>query len=442
MIVNFSVRNFKSIKDLVTLSFEPVENDTRLEDYYFVSPAPQVKLLKLGLIYGPNGSGKSNILMALDFLRDLVLMPLKQKTEVLALQPFLFDPKTQHEDSSFQLEFYHNGRKYHYEVAVNGKFIRSERLYHYLTQKRSLVYERTTDSEKELTNIHFGPSVKFNKNHKEILEANTLWNNTVLGGFQKTNIESKEIHEVSEWFLDVLKPIVDSGTSLFEFVSRGVENGRINKKNLLTLLSKADFKIQDFHVKENEVSLTGEFGDYINFVNNKRNRSPEDGHKMAPKKTKLKEIWFQHRVKLDNKEQLFELPYNDESQGTQRYYQFSGLLDLIIHEGSVLPVDELESSLHPDLVKHFILAFLVNAEHSQLVATTHFREFLMERDILRHDAIWFTEKKDDGGTDLYCLSDFDSSVIRKDTASIFNAYKSGRLGANPKLKDHYLSQSE
>lgn len=441
MIVDLSIRNFKSIKDTVTLSFEPDDSD-RLADYYFVEPTPGVKLLKLGLIFGPNGSGKSNVLLALDFLRDLVLKPLKQKAEMLELKPFLFDTLTQHQDSSFKLVFYQNGKKYKYEVEVNQRFVRSERLNYYMTRKPSLVFERSTDAEKELTHIRFGSSVKFNKNHKEILEANTLWNNTVLGGFQKTNIESAELQEVSEWFGTVLKPIVDSWTSLLEFVSKGVENGHINKKNLLTFLSKADFKIQDFQVKENEVSLVGEFEEYISFVNSRRNRAPEDAHKVLPKKTKRKEIWFQHRVKLDGKEQLFELPYKDESQGTQRYYQFSGLLDLIIHEGGVVPIDELESSLHPDLVKHFILAFLVNAEHSQMVATTHFREFMMERDIIRYDAIWFTEKKEDGSTDLFSLADFDSSVIRKDTASIFNAYKSGRLGANPNLKDHYLSQSE
>ena len=48
----------------------------------------------------------------------------------------------------------------------------------------------------------------------------------------------------------------------------------------------------------------------------------------------------------------------------------------------------------------------------------------MEKDILRNDAIWFTEKKEDGSTDLFSLADFDSSVIRN-TSSIYNAYKIG-----------------
>lgn len=68
------------------------------------------------------------------------------------------------------------------------------------------------------------------------------------------------------------------------------------------------------------------------------------------------------------------MSYNDESQGTQRYYQFSGLLSLMINDELIVPIDEIESSLHPDLLKHFLLSFLANSKTSQLIATTHHRE--------------------------------------------------------------------
>ena len=109
----------------------------------------------------------------------------------------------------------------------------------------------------------------------------------------------------------------------------------------------------------------------------------------------------------------------------------------MLESAVVFTIDELEASLHPDLLKHFLLLFLVNVKKSQLIATTHYRELLMEKDMLREDVIWFTEKKKTGGIDLYALSDFDSSVIR-DTSSIFNAYKSGKLGAAPAVSDYYI----
>src|SRR5690606_5331544 len=228
MIVNFSVKNFKSIKDTITLSFEPASGD-ELKEYYLIEPAPDVKLLKLGVIYGPNGSGKTTILYALDFLRDLVVSPSEKKTDRFDFKPFLFDPKTPTANTVFAIEFFQNGMRYEYEVELNKEAIIREKLSYYLTAKKSLVYQRNTDLQKQLTSIDFGSKIKINKSHKETLEANTLWNNTVLGGFLKTNIESNELQEVSDWFKTVLNPIITPNTNLLGFVSSKIEGGAISK---------------------------------------------------------------------------------------------------------------------------------------------------------------------------------------------------------------------
>ena len=108
----------------------------------------------------------------------------------------------------------------------------------------------------------------------------------------------------------------------------------------------------------------------------------------------------------------------------------------------LLPIDELESSLHPDLFNHFLLTYLVNGKkNSQLIATTHNREILNNRDLFRDDAIWFTDKNEDSATELYSLADFDSSVVR-DTSNVLNAYKSGKLGGVPNLGDYYIDMGD
>jgi AAA15 family ATPase/GTPase len=101
-------------------------------------------------------------------------------------------------------------------------------------------------------------------------------------------------------------------------------------------------------------------------------------------------------------------------------------------------IDELESSLHPDLYIHFLMTYLVNSKKSQLLATTHNREILNNKDIFRNDAIWFTDKNEYNATELYSLADFDSKTIRKDISSVYNAYKIGKLGGVPHLGDYYL----
>ncbi len=123
-----------------------------------------------------------------------------------------------------------------------------------------------------------------------------------------------------------------------------------------------------------------------------------------------------------------------------RYYGFAGILSLLLKDSIAFPIDELEASLHPDLFIHFILSFLVNSKESQIIATTHNREILNNKDIFRNDVIWFTNKTETCSTELYSLSDFDSSIIR-DTSNIYNAYKIGKLGGVPHLGDYYIDIS-
>jgi AAA15 family ATPase/GTPase len=137
----------------------------------------------------------------------------------------------------------------------------------------------------------------------------------------------------------------------------------------------------------------------------------------------------------------YSLPFLSESQGTQRYFGFAGLLVLMIKGSMIFPIDELETSLHPDLYSHFILSFLMNSKDSQLIATTHNREILDNKDIYRNDAIWFTDKNKSSATELYSLGDFDSSVIRN-TSNVYNAYKIGKLGGVPKTGDFYIDLTD
>lgn len=430
MLVSFSVQNFRSIKNKVTLSFEASKSE-ELEDYYILEPKKGVRLLKLGLIYGANASGKTTVLKALDFLRDLILEPIDKKTKTINVSPFLFSPKTPNENTILSIEFFQEGIKYLYDLELNKNTVFREEL-RFFNPNKALVFKRVTDIEKQLTRITFGGKIEINKAHKLILEANTLWNNTVLGGFLKTNIESIELQNVIDWFQNKLKPIVHSKSNLFDYVSNKLDSNEINKRILLEVLKKADFNISDIIVDVNEQVVKPGFSDIVSeqiSIYESKLKKLKSGKKIT-----TKELFFEHVINGTDK---YHLAFDDESTGTQRYYEFGGLLDMLITNEIIFPIDEFESSLHPDLLKHFLLSFLVNSKKSQLIATTHLRELLMEKDMIRNDAIWFTEKKEDASTDLFSLDDFDSSVVRN-TSSVYNAYKAGKLGATPNLSDYYL----
>lgn len=251
MIINFTVQNFGSIKDKQTLSFE-ADKSTHLEDTYIIQSGKH-RILKLALIYGANASGKTTILKALNFLGSMVVNPLEKKSEELDFTPFLFDADTPNQNSFFTIEFLQNEIKYLYEVEFSQKAIVSEALYSYNNSRKANVFKRTTDLEKQLTKIGFGNKINIDAISEKTLTANTLWNNTVLGGFLKTNIECKELQEVANWFRTYLKPLIYTKTQLDGFVTKRIGNKDISKSDILSILKKADLNISDIVLKkENE----------------------------------------------------------------------------------------------------------------------------------------------------------------------------------------------
>ena len=430
MIVNFSVQNFGSIKDKQTLSFE-ADKSTHLEDHYIISATGGLRILKLALIYSANASGKTTILKAMEFLRDLVLEPAEKKTDSLEFNPFLFDSETPKQNSIVSIDFIQNEVRYFYEIELNKNAISREEL-NFFNPNKANVFKRTTDIDKQFTEITFGSKIKKDKTFEKTLESNTLWNNSVLGGFLKTNIELKELKETTDWFKNYLKPLIFTRTELEGYVTSRIDKTEIKKDLVVSILKKADFNISDILIQEEEKDLPDGFLEFIE----KQLKTPDEKIKELKNKGKITSVNLEFEHTVNNKK--FSLPFEFESQGTKRYYGFAGLLSLLIKDSVAFPIDELEASLHPELYIHFLLSFLINSKKSQIIATTHNREILTNKDIFRNDAIWFTDKSETCATELYSLSDFDSSVVR-DTSNIFNAYKTGKLGGTPNLGDYYIN---
>lgn len=431
MIINFSIQNFGSVKDKQTLTFEADKSD-HLENSYIIH-TNGLRLLKIALIYGANASGKTTILKALEFLRDIVLEPEAKKTDELDFQPFLFDSETPNQNSVISIEFIANDTKYFYEVEFFRKAVVNETLNFYNPNKAN-VYKRTTDINNQFTEIKFGRKIKIDKTIEKNLEANTLWNNTVLGGFLKTNVDVKELKEAVEWFKNYLNPLIYTETQLERFVTSRIDKGELSKLDIINILKKADFHISDLIIQEDEKEIPDGL---IDFLKAQMKDSPDSVKKLEEKgKITTIKIEFEHTVNQSK----YNLPIEMESQGTRRFYGFAGLLALLIKNSTAFPIDELESSLHPDLYTHFILSFLLNTDRSQIIATTHNREILDNKNIFRNDAIWFTDKNDNCSTELYSLADFDSSIVRN-TTNIYNAYKSGKLKATPNLGDNFIDLS-
>ena len=300
MIIDFSIQNYAAIKDKVTLTFEP-ENSNRLADFYLIEPIPGYKLLKLGIIYGPNGSGKTTLLRALDFLKRLILAPATQKQELLEFEPYLFDTVSRNEATVFTLNFISGGHRYLYEIAFTKSAVLKEVLYAH-NPKKALVFERNTDTKKQLSSIRFGSKIKVKKAEEDTLVTNTLWNATVLATFLRANIDSAELREATDWFLTVLADFVTPDTDLYHSVSGDLMNNHIDKQRMLVFMKKADLGITNIVVEKKMVPLRQSRNVLV---------TTTDIAHLLPNNAQVEhvDVQFEHAVTGGKKKAIFSLPY-------------------------------------------------------------------------------------------------------------------------------------
>lgn len=431
MIVDFTISNFRSIKEPQTLSFEATD-DTHLEDYFVVKKG-KYRLLKMASILGANASGKSNIIRAYTLFPNLVLNPCENKNDIIPFDNFALDENTKAQDSEIIVNFICGEAKYHYEICFNNKMVCHEILRCQPFEKREhKVFERNTDRSTLVSSIVTGSGYKSAEIQR--LTTNLLHNRTVFGAYQKSNVNIPWMKTIVDWIDNYCMPIVKTSEQrLSKFTSKNITNNKISKSQVAGLLHKADIGINDFSIKKEENTIPPEIIDRIQ-------KDPD-----AP--IELKERIERNPTSVDFEVVMMhqgsqaDVPFDfdEESRGTQRYYELAGVLLRLINEPHIVAVDELEFSMHPDLYEHFIVTFLTNAKESQLMFTTHMREFLADRGLFRDDSVWFTQKSELGATELYSLADFGTDVLRK-VNSRYNAYRSGRLGAVPHLGDTFVEQ--
>lgn len=423
MIHEFSVKNYLSFKEEQILSFEATK-DTTYSDVFTVDNG-NIKLLKFAVVYGANASGKTNLLEALDYLRHLQINPPSDKSSKTKFVPFLLDEKSKIENGFFNLSFFIDDIRYIYSIELNNTLILHEVLKFYPGTQPALLFERTYDNSKNISEIKFGEKLQLNNDDEIFLTKSTLNNTTVIGAFAKSNIHSNRLDRIYKWYQEGMMKIIKTDTKLFNWTSKKIKEDIICKSFLLEMLRKADFNISDITFDKTDIELTEKMISEIEALpipDNKKQEIISEG-KISPE-----QVIFSHEVQ----NMTYFLPKELQSEGTLRYYGLGGALNKLIENNTILLIDELENSLHYELVIHFIKTFLVNSKKSQLIITTH-DIGLLEAEIIRRDVVWITEKNN-GMTDLYSISDF---KLHKNI-SISNAYKIGKLGGKPELGNVYL----
>lgn len=402
MIAEFKVSNFFSIRSEQTLSFV-ASRDKFMEDEYTHPAEGNNRLLKIGMIYGSNASGKSNVLKALAYFRRLITNVPSDKNEELEWVPFLLDDDSRKGYCHMSMVFYLEGKRFVLSVEFDNARIYDEQLDVYLTNRPTSLYRRIYNKETDASEVTFSSKAKLSQKSQTIIEGNTINNCTVLAAFGKSNVELSLLNRVYDFFsfgfADELTPEMSLSDYTRELLGKDTD-GKL-KRFLLYMLRASDFNIDNLKLGKTSDS---------------------------------KVLYFEHSANGES----FELPESYESRGTIRFLGMAAILQKLLFTSRFVMIDELESSMHYELLSYFIRVFLANSDNtSQLLFTTHDINLLNE-DFIRRDAVWFTDKGSDAETHLERLSEMG---LHK-TMSPYNAYRQGKLVNLPFLGSQYLDLNE
>ncbi len=426
MILSFSVQNFLSFKERVTLSFEAT-NDKHLEEYHVVQVNEKTRINKLGVVYGANASGKSNLIKAFLFLHDFFETTMTSKDKHLPFNPFLLNESDKDENSHFELAFFIGSQKHLYQLEFNKQHVVSEQLLKYKSIRPTVLFQRKLKNK--VTEIRFNETLGISKAVKEVIQVKCLNNMSVFAALGQVNARLPEIEDVTGWFANRFHPVVTPDTQLSGFAKGLISQDETARKYVVALLNYADFNIEDVLIKRTEHKLTEQQIAELLAIDQ---ISAEVKAQLETKKTiPILEAKYAHKVV--NKEgttRNVDLPEALQSAGTLRTMGLAGVFHRVLTSEGFVAIDEMESSLHPKLIHHLIETFLKESKKSQLLFTTHYDGLLADEELLRKDTIWFTEKQPDGGSALYSLIDF-KGVNR--IASLQKAYRYGKFGAIPNL---------
>ncbi len=424
MLLQFSVKNFRTFKDTATLSLvaSNYDKETREFDNVRYDENRNLRLLKSAVVFGANASGKSKLIDAFRFMRHFVLTSSKegQKGDKIEVYPFSLSVETENEPSAFEIIFLHKDIIYRYGFEATKQSISSEWLYYKPKTKEVELFYR----EGKTIDFH---DRKFTKG-KTVVKEGLVRDNALLISVAAQFNDITSI-EVLEWF-DHLKTLSGLNESGYRGYTMGKTEDPIHKKKILNLLKAADLGIRDINLQRLDIDKLP--SDMPKDLKEKiiREISEENAEFVS-------DILTTHQKYDYTKKPIGNVNFSlddDESSGTQKFFALTGPVLDVIENGFVLVVDELDSKLHPNLVCRLVSLFNsteLNPKNAQLIFNTHDTN-LLNSGLFRRDQVWFTEKNKFGEARLYSLADFKSDEVRKSEPFEEN-YVRGKYGAVPFL---------
>lgn len=370
--------------------------------------------LPVTALYGANASGKSTVVDALRFLREAVVnsYPRWEPDEGVPRTPFKLDPRGRTDPSLYVVDVLVGGVRHVYGFSVDDERVREEWLYTYPRGRQRVLFERNGDT------LEFGPSLTGPKSAvEELIRPNAL----VLSLASRLRLPA--VLPTYEW---VRRSVRIGGWRSPYHLAEILRTNRDRAEQVRGLLGVADLGIRDLQIEAIESPFR--FGPPA--------ESEEYGEELAssaPARRTRPELRFAH----GHGEDAPLLSFAEESRGTQRWLGLLVPALEALEMGTVLVVDEIDSSLHPLLVAQLVGMFRseqTNPDGAQLLFTAHDTSLMgtaLGEDVLARDQIWFVEKDPDGASKIFPLTDFHPRKGENPE----RRYLGGSYGAVPVLGD-------
>lgn len=395
MLTQFSVKNYKSIKDRITLDMQAAAISEHEDQVIF---ANNQKYLPITAIYGPNGGGKTNVLMALYTLVTKVMSPIRAASDIntnnskkTQVTPFAFDPSCVNQPTEFEVFFQTGQAEYRYILEIFHEQVVFESLDRIKneTGRRSALFRK--DRYDVMMKGEFG------KLKVTGMVSPTLPLLSYLGiAYRKNAI----VDEVISWFENGIR-FLNYGNPIYELVTvLNLDN--VRRSLMLDMIKEMDLGIEDYRVDQIDEQRI--------------------------------EVYTSHNIDGNT----VELSLNDESSGTKKLFALLPFIADSLIRGTTLIIDELDAKIHPVLLEYLITLFSdmkKNKKGAQLIFTSHDLS-TMNSEVFRRDEIWFVAKGKKQNSNLYSLVEFKTTSgesVRKD-AKFDKQYLEGRYGADPYLK--------
>lgn len=419
MLLEYNFQNFKSFKDLNSLSMIGVRSFKEHEPDNIIRFNKE-KILKTAAVFGNNASGKSNLVKGLQTMKQLVKSSFRDAlidNSNLNIEKFLLNSESEKLNTLFEVVFIHDNIKYRYGFEIGINSIKKEWLYH-TTTKEIRLFKRE-NNEFTINKTSF----------KEGLNLETKTRSNVLFLSLVAQFNGEISNKVIDWFNDInFISGIDDKRYAFYTIHRLKNDNNFNK--WLALIIRT-LEISNITIEETDFS-EADLKEILKKSNDKKFKKVLEAlTNLRDENTKKIQISTWHKKYDKNNLLIDSIPFDfetQESEGTKKFIHLLGPWYDTLKNGKILIVDEIDSRLHTKLTQRLIELFhKYNEKSAQLIFTSH-DTALLDKELFRRDQIWFSEKDQFGTSNLYSLADFKAESVRK-TSSYYKNYLNGKYGA-------------